>query len=476
MNAILKYDKSIVFAAGIFTFLCVCAGFYWQQFFVVFLPLILCAACFFLLDFKWFYYALLFLIPVSIEIDLPGGFSTDFPTELLVIALMVAFILHSIKNKNTIQWSWIKHPVVLGLGLHFLWICIAGVNSTHKIISLKFCLAKAWYIIGYGFFTAFLIQKIDDVKKLFWLLFTPTFFTVVFSLIKHSTYGFSFAEVNEPVMPFYRNHVVYAAFISLWYPFIWLASSWYKKGTLVKHFLDFNKILFLVAIYFSYTRACMLALVAGLIFYFLIKRKIMLYALYGGILGASCFVYVLLKNNYYLQFAPEFTKTIYHDSFDKHLEATFSGKDASSMERIHMWVAATHLSPHYPFMGVGPGNFYPIYKKYSVLAFQTYLSDNDEHLTCHNYFLLLLSEQGWIGLIVFILFSLLLFYSVQQFYNSETNPTYKNLALAIGVAFIIIYVNLFLSDLIENAKIGSSFFILIGLLAGTSYRSRNICR
>jgi O-antigen ligase len=61
------------------------------------------------------------------------------------------------------------------------------------------------------------------------------------------------------------------------------------------------------------------------------------------------------------------------------------------------------------WLGHGPGNFYPTYKKYTVTEFSTYLSDNDEKSTVHNYFLLLLVEQGIIGLAIFLALSILIF-------------------------------------------------------------------
>src|SRR5204863_8437894 len=106
-------------------------------------------------------------------------------------------------------------------------------------------------------------------------------------------------------------------------------------------------------------------------------------------------------NNNYLDYAPEFKETIIHDEFGQHLSSTFEGKDVSSMERIYRWVAATRMFKDHPWMGFGPGNFNPYYKSYTVSSFETYVSDNPEHSTAHNYPLLLLAEQGTIGLAIF---------------------------------------------------------------------------
>ena len=43
--------------------------------------------------------------------------------------------------------------------------------------------------------------------------------------------------------------------------------------------------------------------------------------------------------------------------------------------------------------GSGPGTFYPVYQHYTDNAFRTYVSDNPEQSTCHNYYLQTFAEQ-----------------------------------------------------------------------------------
>ena len=62
------------------------------------------------------------------------------------------------------------------------------------------------------------------------------------------------------------------------------------------------------------------------------------------------------------------------------------------MERVYRWVAATRMFKDHPWMGFGPGNFYPYYMHYTLSDFETYVSDNPERSTAHNYPLLLLAE------------------------------------------------------------------------------------
>lgn len=179
------------------------------------------------------------------------------------------------------------------------------------------------------------------------------------------------------------------------------------------------------------------------------------------IIGSSL-LYVS-QDYFYLKLAPDFTKTVMHPEFKDHVIATFQGKDASSMERINMWVSVFRMSEDYPWFGVGPNNFPFSYKPYSVLYFKTWVSDNPLNLSCHNYFWLMLAEQGWIGTFLFLLLVFLSYYYLQRYYFKSIEKKDKEIIITITCAFTILLVNLIFSDLIENSKNGSLFYILLGL-------------
>ncbi|MFI5171861.1 MAG: O-antigen ligase family protein, partial [Chitinophagales bacterium] len=176
------------------------------------------------------------------------------------------------------------------------------------------------------------------------------------------------------------------------------------------------------------------------------------------------FVIYMVHDNKYLDYAPEYTKTIYHTHFSEHMESTITLEDVSSAERIYRWVAALHMIEDKPVIGFGPGQFYFNYKPYTINKFETYISRNSEKSTVHNYYLQVTVEQGFIGL--FIWLSLLLYaLSIgQKLYNKLQDKFHKNLAMAITLSLITIIVNIALSDLIEADKIGTMFFLLLAIL------------
>jgi O-antigen ligase len=114
--------------------------------------------------------------------------------------------------------------------------------------------------------------------------------------------------------------------------------------------------------------------------------------------------------------------------------------------------------------GSGPNSFYPLYKRYTVNAYTTYVSSNPEKSTVHNYFLLLLVEQGLPGMLLFVALYITMLLTAQRMYQRSEDVFIRGLMLLIGALLAMIGVLIFLSDLIETDKIGSVFYICAGLL------------
>lgn len=172
----------------------------------------------------------------------------------------------------------------------------------------------------------------------------------------------------------------------------------------------------------------------------------------------------LVHDNKFMDYSPSFLKTIYHDNYEDHLASTVSFEDASSMERIFMWIGGAYYFLESPVVGNGPNTFFPNYKHYTVNSFKTYLSENDEHLTIHNYFLLTLIEQGIVGFLIFMTLIIVFLLYAEKYYHLADLPFHRNLIMAVALSFVCVLVNCSLSDLLETDKIGSIYFMDIAIL------------
>lgn len=454
----------------------VLAAFATEMYYLALIPFGLLVAYTAVINFKLLYYFLLVSIPVSIEYYFSASLATDLPDEPLMVGLMLVTFIYILSNYKSLPNGFFANFFIAALVLHLFWIFLSAINSVDFVVSIKVFLAKTWYITTFCFLTAIVIRTQADIRKLFWCVYIPLTLLIIQVIIRHGMQNFSFEQINDPMMPFFRNHVNYAAIVSIFLPFILWARQQYEAGTFKRRLLSASVLLYIVAVYLSYTRTCYIALLLLYPVYLVIRYRLMKPALMGAGIVIALVVGYLFTSNNYLKFAPEFEETIIHDRFDDHLSSTFEGKDVSSMERVYRWVAATHMFKEHPYMGFGPGNFYPYYMRYTVSSFETYVSDNPERSTTHNYALFLLSEQGTIGLAIFALLTVVIFAYGEKLYHRIEQKEDKQLVLYLLLMMAMIYVNLLLSDMLESDKVGPFFFIGLALLAAADIRNRRLLK
>jgi O-antigen ligase len=278
---------------------------------------------------------------------------------------------------------------------------------------------------------------------------------------RHFQTGFAFDSVNSVVQPFFRNHVNYGAFLVCLLP---LAVAGYMLSQKFRWFFALITLAFLGALFFSYSRGAWMALFVGLLTVLAIRKSILQWLAAGSILLFAAAILYLSSGNRYLNYRPDFERTIYHQQFRDHLRATYRLTDLSTAERFHRWIGGIRMMEGHLLHGYGPNGFYYAYKPYTVTAFQTYVSVNEERSTVHNYFLLLLIEQGIPGLVIFCLLLGLLFYYTHRWYHNVSDKRERIYAAAVAAMLgMIVSLNL-LSDLVETDKIGGLFFLCVGIL------------
>lgn len=414
------------------------------------------------------FYGMLASIPFSYEFQVGGTLSTDIPDEPLMI-LMSAVVLAILSyHRRSLQ---VNHFILLLVAIHVGWILVTALVSTHQLISLKFFLAKSWYVLAF-----FLAPVVLGHTISFWrnaalvLLFSMLAVTLI-SLVKHAGLGFSFAAVNEALAPFFRNHVNYSALLVCIWPLL-IALYTLSKSNSIKNLAILSLLVVLAALYLSYSRGAWLALMAGLLAYWLIRKSWLVKTYLFVILFASAAVVWLQHKNNYLQFAPHHDTTIFHQNFSEHLAATYKGKDVSTAERFYRWVAGARMATEEPLTGFGPGTFYQNYRSYTTPLFRTWVSVNRERSTVHNYFLLVLVEQGIIGLLLFLVLIGIALYHLQKVFNLSSHPFWRSGAAAVSAILYMLCTVNFLSDLVETDKVGSIFFICLAFAVAATKQLR----
>jgi O-antigen ligase len=408
------------------------------------------------------FYALLASIPWSTEVQFSESLGTDLPDEPLMLLTAFAAVVLWLTKRKAGEAKRV-HPLLFVLFASFCWWMITVAASTYPLFSLKYLAAKGWYLLAFVGMPLLLNNDEKLVKNAAVVLFVFTFAATLLVLYRHAGMSFAFAHVNDAVRPFFRNHVNYSALLVLITPlqFAFVRKTKNKK---LRPLLVVSLLIAVIAIYVSYSRGAWLAFFTGLAGFWLIKKGWLFKTFLFFLLLVSTGVVWLRYNNHYLQFAPNHNATVFHQNFSEHLAATYEGKDVSTAERFYRWAAGANMSGEKWATGFGPTTFYSNYKSYTVPLFRTWVSNNKEHSTVHNYFLLLLIEQGVPGLLLFLIFLGTMFWSVQRIYRQTNDEFWKATVAAVGAILLMQCTLNFLSDLIETDKVGSVFYLCVAVL------------
>jgi O-antigen ligase len=410
------------------------------------------------------FWLLIVMLPLSTELNITSSLGIDFPDEIFMILLTALVLIKILHQPKCFPANLYHEPLFLLLLMMMSWVFISTCFASHPILSIKFFLARIWYIVPFVLLPQILLHSQTRVKKMVLLLLIPMLFIVIQTLFRHASYGFSFVDIKKTINPFFRNHVNYSSMlVCLLAPAIALR---YLTSTTNKNRKWISLAIFigLIGLFFSYSRGAWVALIVGILFAFLMYqnwvKKIIIFAISLLLITGSW----LLANYHYMRFAPDHDRTIFHTDFSEHMAATISMKDVSNAERFYRWVAGMRMFVERPVTGFGPNNFYPSYRPYTLNAFETWVSNNPEHSSIHNYFLLTLAEQGIPGLILLTLLWLSMLFRLQYLYNKLQNQFDRIVTITVGAMLAMILTINLMSDMIETDKIGSLFWLCVGFV------------
>lgn len=453
-------DKVRAYYVYVFLLLLVVgAAFYLENTYIALAPFMVLGVVLTIIDFRFLYYGFFALLPFSIEVQF-GPLGTDLPSEPIMLALTGVSVLLGLKHFKDIPRKVVYHPITALLVIHVLWIGITTIFSLTPVISLKFFLAKIWYVAPFYFLTIYMLKEDKDVLQLFRYSGVFLLSAVVIVLYRHWGYGFTFDTSNTVVYPIFRNHVSYASMLVVVIPYVWALWRYQKVRWLL---VGLGAMV--IGTYFSYTRAahlCLFIMVGG---YFIFRYRFVKLALTSTLIGGILLSIYMIDNNRYLNFAPDFEKTITHKQFDNLVEATYKLEDISTMERVYRWVAGAYMIGERPIIGYGPSGFYSNYKKFTVTSFETYVSHNPEHSGIHCYYLMTWVEQGLIGLIIFLALCFVILLMGQRAYHGHDDPISKLIIMAACLSTLSILALLLINDLIEADKVGPFFFVNAAIIA-----------
>jgi O-antigen ligase len=427
-------------------------------------------------NWKTAYWVFLFTIPFSIDLNFFNDtLATSVPDEPIMWLLLLLLFVLAASRPALFQREWLTNPLVLIVAAQYLWLIIAVMYSHMPMLSIKFLVAKTWFLSAFFIFPMFIFKEKKDYRTGFLVMMIPILITILIVVYRHAMIGFNFRRIEIAIGDVYNNHVDYSTVMSMFYPLLWVAYLMTKgKGPFIRVPLLLIIALFLPAIYVTYARAAMLAVVFALGIAVAIRLKLaqwimpVFYALI-----ASLIIYMATDKKF-MDFRPDYQHTFMRKKFTDHIVATFRGQDMSSMERLYRWIAGVRMSQDEPVKGFGPNTFYYYYKPYGVRSFKTYVSHNFEKSTTHNYYLYMLVEQGWPAMILYAIMVMVMIAQAQKTYHRFKDRFYKLCTMGVVMMFGAGFINNFFSELIETHKVGSLFYLSISLLVLLTAKSKQL--
>lgn len=425
---------------------------------IIVIPMILLIIAGLATSIRQLYVLLFFLIPFSIELELPGGLGTDFPTEPLLWLITAIGIVYVMRKPKL----FIHRGFGLIILLQMIWGITTLLFAEYPLISFKYLLAKTWYIVPFYFLPFYVFDNDDNWNKAIKALLLATMIAGSYAFINHGFSGWTFSSRTLAGAPFFRNHVNYSCLLLLCLP----ASYFMFQETKEKKYI-FLLLIFLVLLQFTYARIVYLSIAIALMSLICMRLKILKVAFVVGLMGAMFSGIYILSGDRLISLAPEYEQTISHQSFDQLIEASYKMQDISTMERAYRWIAGINMIQERPILGFGPSNFYNTYRPYTNNSFQTYVSDNPEKSGIHNYYLMLAVEQGIPGLLIFLGMVWYLIIQAEKKFHVRAPEQRNRIELAILWLMMILSISL-LNDMIEVIKVGPFFFLAGYLIDNTN--------
>lgn len=474
----LLIDKRFNWAGLGVLFLSIAGYAFFANYYFLLLPLALLFMVTMALNWKLAYWILLFSIPGSVQLEfMNDALSTSLPDEPIMWMFFLLFLVMWARKPDLMPRWWWSNPVVILIILQYVWMLVTVIFSKEVLLSVKFTAAKSWYLVTFFVLPVLIFKEKKDFKKAFILVLIPTIVTICIIMVRHAALGFHFRKVEKAIHPVYINHVDYSTVLSMIFPLAVVAlvlsrgKSWLMRFTLLGVAL-----FFLPAIYLTFARAAMVAVVFAIIVAIAMRMKLanLIMPVFYGMMALMLFF--MINNNQFLNYRPNYQKTFMRNKWEDHIMATIRGQDMSSMERLYRWIAGVRMSKDELITGYGPNAFYYYYKPYAVSSFKTYVSRNEEHSTTHNYYLYMLVEQGWPAMIIYAIFVSVYFAHAQKIYHrfKGRDRFYKYTTLGLAMLFAACFINNFFSELLESHKIGSLFYLTVALTVVLDRKSREL--
>ncbi len=439
------------------------------------LPFILALLLVVIFSFDKIIYLVAFFAPLSLTLSeiMPGfGFDMFLPTEPLLVGLLIVFLLKLIHERG-FDKQILTHPVSLAIYINSLWIFLTALTSTMPIVSVKFFLARIWFVVGLYFLTAKMFAEGKNIEKYVGLYVVSLIVVIFYTLNRHLGYGIWNKEVaNFVCNPFYKDHTSYGAALAMYLPFMAMFTFGGFVSSKVKIISAIGFVILLVGFVLSYTRAAWLSMIVAIVVFGIVKLRIRFKPLF--IIFTTLLVLFFAFQD---QIFMSLEKNSKQSSADlkTHLSSmTNITSDASNLERLNRWNCAIQMFEQKPVFGYGPGTYMFQYAPFQINANRTIISTNSaDGGNAHSEYLGPLSESGVLGLLTFLLIIGVVIYTAVHTYMRLSDMRLKSIVLAAFIGLVTYYIHGFLNNFLDTDKLSVPFWGFTAMIVAIDIYSGN---
>ena len=392
-----------------------------------------------------------FLVPLSVVIEEFEQLALSLPAEPMLAGVMILFIIKMLYD-GKYDRNVARHPVSIVIYCLFIWMIVTTITSEMPVVSIKFIIARLWFVIPSFFLCALLFKKPKNIDWFIWLYIASLCIVVVYTTINHAKNGFDGDSAHWVMSPFYNDHTAYGAALAI-YLILAITYALLPGLKTSRRLLIIGVVALLsLAMILSSCRAAWVSLAAALAVLACVLLKIK----FRWILTT-----LIILVGLFFTFQHQIIDSLEHNNQDasgdivENIQSiTNISTDASNLERINRWQSAFRLFSERPVFGWGPGTYQFVYAPYQMTKEKTIISTNaGDGGNAHSEYIGPLAEQGFMGTLLMLTLVVTVVYTGLKAYHKAKNKKAKYMGLGTTLAFFSYFVHGFLNNFLDTDKL-----------------------
>lgn len=416
---------------------------------------------------------IVFATPLSVNLEQLelGGIGVALPTEPLMVALMLLFLLKLTLEGGTLDPRLVRHPVTIVIIAQLVWMAVCVLPSSMPLVSLKYLTARLWFVCTMYFMASRLYRDPRNMHRFLWLFMAGLAIVVGYTLTLHAQYGFAEDPAHWVMSPFFKDHTSYGAIIAFMLPFAVTAVSMPGYSKTRRGVAIFLLALLVTGLLFSYTRAAWVGAAGALGVFLVMRLRIPAWAIGAVALTVGM---AAIANMDRITIAMERNQAESNDDLAKHVSSISNIRsDASNLERINRWNSALRMFETRPVTGWGPGTYMFQYAPFQTARDRTIISTNfGLNGNSHSEYLGPLAEQGLLGMLLVIALISTISWTALRLWSRLPNGEDRMLVGAAFLGLVTYFIHGFLNNYLDLDKASVPFWGLTAMIVVLDLKHR----